>query len=364
YDDGYLDDDVEDEGITAEDCWTVISSFFDAKGLVSQQLDSFDEFVQSTMQELIDEHSLLTLDQHAPQSDDADPIVLRRYEIKFGQIAIARPSATEADGVTVSMLPQEARLRNLTYASPLFLEMSRKVSVARERQVVDEETEDGVVATQRSHGGTHLEWEIEAGSDTEDPLSIFVGRLPVMLKSKYCTLRQLSEAELFKYNECPYDQGGYFIINGSEKVLIAQERSAANIVQVFKKSASNTPYVAEIRSALEKGSRLISSMSVALMAHGESKKGGVGHTIHADLPYIIPKIPIVIVFRALGIVSDEDILNHICYDRSDTQMLEMLKPCLEEAFVIQDREVALDFLGKRGKNQKLSRNDRIKFARD
>lgn len=364
FDDGYLDDDVEDEGITAEDCWTVISSFFDAKGLVSQQLDSFDEFVQSTMQELIDEHSLLTLDQHAPQSDDADPIVLRRYEIKFGQIAIARPSATEADGVTVSMLPQEARLRNLTYASPLFLEMSRKVSVARERQINDEETEDGAMGTQRNPGGTFLEWEVEAGSDTEDPLSIFVGRLPVMLKSKYCTLRQLSEAELFKYNECPYDQGGYFIINGSEKVLIAQERSAANIVQVFKKSASNTPYVAEIRSALEKGSRLISSMSVALIAHGESKKGGLGHTIHADLPYIMPKIPIVIVFRALGIVSDEDILNHICYDRSDTQMLEMLKPCLEEAFVIQDREVALDFLGKRGKNQKLSRNDRIKFARD
>ncbi|KAL8865147.1 MAG: hypothetical protein Q9198_009453, partial [Flavoplaca austrocitrina] len=83
YDDGYLDDDVEDEGITAEDCWTVISSFFDAKGLVSQQLDSFDEFVQSTMQDLVDEHSLLTLDQHAPQSDDNDPIVLRRYEIKF-----------------------------------------------------------------------------------------------------------------------------------------------------------------------------------------------------------------------------------------------------------------------------------------
>ncbi|KAL8820111.1 MAG: hypothetical protein Q9223_001602 [Gallowayella weberi] len=364
YNDGYLDDDVEDEGITAEDCWTVISSFFDAKGLVSQQLDSFDEFVQSTMQDLVDEHSLLTLDQHAPQSDENDPIILRRYEIKFGQIAIARPSATEADGVTVSMLPQEARLRNLTYASPLFLEMSRKVSVARERSVEDQVNEDGsmIPATQRN-GGTYLEWETEDGADDQEPLSIFVGRLPIMLKSKYCTLRQLSEAELFKYNECPYDQGGYFIINGSEKVLIAQERSAANIVQVFKKSASNTPYVAEIRSALEKGSRLISSLSVALTILPKTKEGGA-HSIYVDMPYIVPKVPAMILFRALGIVSDEDILNHVCYDRADTQMLEMLKPCLEEAFVIQDREVALDFLGKRGKNQKLSRNERIKFARD
>ncbi|KAL8665644.1 MAG: hypothetical protein Q9202_002148 [Teloschistes flavicans] len=365
FNDGYLDDDVEDEGITAEDCWTVISSFFDARGLVSQQLDSFDEFVQSTMQDLIDEHSQLTLDQHAPQSDESDPIILRRYEIKFGSVAIARPSATEADGVTVSMMPQEARLRNLTYASPLFLEMSRKVSVARERPTGDQEHEEGqMVPGLQISPGTSLQWETEDGDDEQQALSIFVGRLPVMLKSKYCTLRQFSEAELFKYNECPYDQGGYFIINGSEKVLIAQERSAANIVQVFKKTASNTPYVAEIRSALEKGSRLISSMSVALIAGGESKKGGIDQKIHAELPYILPRIPIVIVFRALGIVSDEDILNHICYDRNDTQMLEMLKPCLEEAFVIQDREVALDFLGKRGKNQKLSRNDRIKFARN
>ncbi|KAI4251716.1 MAG: hypothetical protein LQ352_004688 [Teloschistes flavicans] len=365
FNDGYLDDDVEDEGITAEDCWTVISSFFDARGLVSQQLDSFDEFVQSTMQDLIDEHSQLTLDQHAPQSDESDPIILRRYEIKFGSVAIARPSATEADGVTVSMMPQEARLRNLTYASPLFLEMSRKVSVARERPTGDQEHEEGqMVPGLQISPGTSLQWETEDGDDEQQALSIFVGRLPVMLKSKYCTLRQFSEAELFKYNECPYDQGGYFIINGSEKVLIAQERSAANIVQVFKKTASNTPYVAEIRSALEKGSRLISSMSVALIAGGEGKKGGIDQKIHAELPYILPRIPIVIVFRALGIVSDEDILNHICYDRNDTQMLEMLKPCLEEAFVIQDREVALDFLGKRGKNQKLSRNDRIKFARN
>ncbi len=239
YDDGYLDDEVEeDQEITAEDCWTVISSFFDAKGLVSQQLDSFDEFVQSTMQELIDEHSLLTLDQHNPQGNGDDPIMLRRYEIKFGQIAIARPSATEADGVTVSMLPQEARLRNLTYASALFLEMSRKVSVARERTDVEGEIEDAPMGAQRQYGKT-LDWTDETDQADQGVLSVFVGRLPVMLKSKYCTLRQMSEADLFKYNECPYDQGGYFIINGSEKVLIAQERSAANIVQVFNKKGTN-----------------------------------------------------------------------------------------------------------------------------
>lgn len=369
YDDGYYED--EEEGITAEDCWTVISSFFETKGLVSQQLDSFDEFVSSTMQELVEENSNLTLDQNAPQSEDeTNPIVRRRYEIKFGTVLLSRPAMTEGDGSTSAMLPQEARLRNLTYSSPLYLEMTKKVSVARERRTLEPNEEEGPgpdIETQKQVlSDKDLHWENEDGVDEElEPTKVFVGKLPIMLKSKYCILKDLTEPELYKWSECPYDQGGYFIINGSEKVLIAQERSAANIVQVFKKAPPNaTPFVAEIRSAVEKGSRLISSMQIKLFAKGEGSKGGFGQTIKSTLPYIKTEIPIAIVFRALGVVSDEDILNHICYDRNDTQMLEMLKPCIEEAFVIQDREVALDFIGKRGNSQGVTREKRIKYARD
>lgn len=364
YDDAYLEE--EEEGITPEDCWTVVSSFFDTKGLVSQQLDSFDEFVSTTMQELVAENSLLTLDQNLPQSEeDPDGPVLRRYEIKFGTVLLSRPAMTESDGSTTAMLPQEARLRNLTYSSPLYLEMTTKRSLARERPVEAENGEDGMEGvSQNPAGGTYLHWENEEGDKEPEPTKVFVGKLPIMLKSKYCILKDLTETELYNWNECPYDQGGYFIINGSEKVLIAQERSAANIVQVFKKSQSNTPYVAEIRSAVERGSRLISGMQIKLYEKGEGSKGGFGQTIKCTLPYIKTEIPIAIVFRALGIVSDEDILNHICYDRKDTQMLEMLKPCIEEAFVIQDREVALDFIGKRGNSQGVTRDKRIKYARD
>lgn len=369
YEDGYLDDE-EETTITAEDCWTVISSFFESKGLVSQQLDSFDEFVSTTMQELVAENSLLTLDQNAPQSDnEADPIVLRRYEIKFGTVLLSRPAMTEGDGSTSAMLPQEARLRNLTYSSPLYLEMTKKVSVARERPVLEQSDDDPDmdIDTQKQFGGgTYLHWENEdGGEEDQEAIQVFVGKLPIMLKSKYCILKDLSETELYNWNECPYDQGGYFIINGSEKVLIAQERSAANIVQVFKKAPpSATPYVAEIRSAVEKGSRLISSMQIKLFAKGEGNKGGFGQTIKATLPYVKVDVPIGIVFRALGVVSDEDILNHICYDRNDTQMLEKLKPCIEEAFVIQDREVALDWIGMRGNSGNTTRAKRVKYARD
>ena len=369
YEDQYDDDqyvDEEDTSITAEDCWTVIQSFFDVKGLVSQQLDSFDEFLQVTIQELIEENSLLTLDQHAPPSDDDDPILLRRYEIRFGTIILSKPTMTEGDGSTSSMIPQEARLRNLTYSAPMYLEMTHKVSIAKEANEADLNEDEGAEGTsmlQKQAGGKMMKWEVE--EDEQEPTSVFVGKMPIMLRAKSCVLSNRSDQDLHDLNECPYDQGGYFIINGSEKVLIAQERSAANIVQVFKKSGDpKTPFLAEIRSQVEKGSRLISKMDIKLHSKGESSKGGFGQTIKATLPYIKSEIPVVIVFRALGVVSDEDILKHICFDRNDTQMLEMLKPCIEEAFVIQDREVALDFIGKRGNSQGITRDKRIKYAKD
>ncbi|KAK6204900.1 DNA-directed RNA polymerase II subunit RPB2 [Scheffersomyces amazonensis] len=342
--------DEESSSITPEDCWTVIQSFFQEKGLVSQQLDSFDEFIESTIQELVWEDSHLILDQPAQHTTDDDH-ENRRYEITFGKIYISKPTQTEGDGTTHPMFPQEARLRNLTYSSPLYVDMTKKVFKSDDNLRRENE----------------LEWIEEKVQDEEPQQKVYLGKVPIMLRSKFCMLRDLGEHEFYELKECPYDMGGYFVINGSEKVLIAQERSAANIVQVFKKSAatSTVSHVAEIRSAIEKGSRLLSSMQIKLGGKDQNSKGrGVqGKTVKATLPYIKEDIPIVIVFRALGIVPDGDILEHICYDANDWQMLEMLKPCVEEGFVIQEREVALDFIGRRGV-MGIRREKRIQYAKD
>ncbi|KAM0470918.1 hypothetical protein ACHAPX_009672 [Trichoderma viride] len=366
----------EDEGITPEDCWTVISSFFETKGLVSQQTDSFDEFTQTTIQDLVNEYSTITLDQPNPPSPPGRTIALRRYEIKFGSVMVSRPTISETDGTVTSLLPYECRDRNLTYASPLYIKITKKVSAAVEREVplheMDEAQQEQYART--GENPTKLEWEEEENGE-DDNLGksddwkdmVFVGKLPIMVKSKICHLSREQDDSLFLVNECPYDQGGYFVINGSEKVLIAQERSAANIVQVFKKAQPSAyTYTAEIRSALEKGSRLISSMMLKLYGKGDSARGGFGQTIHTTLPFVKSDLPVAIVFRALGVVSDEDILNHICYDRNDSQMLEMLRPCIEEAFCVQDREVALDFIGKRGNRDQagLGREKRVRVAKD
>jgi len=159
--DGVEGDDEDYEEITQEDCWTVISSFFDQKGLVRQQLDSFDEFVQNTMQELVDENSELILDQ-ADQHSGHDTDMTRRYEIKFGQIYLSRPTVTEGDGSVVPVFPQEARLRNLTYSAPLYIEMKKRVLLGREDP-------DGTGETI---------WDVEQ-EDTGEGAKVWIGKVRV-----------------------------------------------------------------------------------------------------------------------------------------------------------------------------------------
>lgn len=327
----------EPESISQEDCWTCISSFFEEKGLVRQQLDSFNEFIENSMQEIVDENSRLVLETTVSGMDGGANLP-RRYEIEFGQVYLSKPTMTEADGTTQPMFPNEARLRNLTYAAPLYIDIKKRLLE------VD--------------GDDETELEIEELS------KVFIGRVPIMLRSKFCVLYNLSDKDLIELGECPYDQGGYFIINGSEKVLIGQERMSTNQVYVFSKPPpSPFSYLAEIRSAAEKGSKLASGVQVKMLARS-NERGISGQYIRVTLPYIKQDIPIFIVFRALGIVSDRDILEHICYDFEDSQMLELLKPCIEEAFVIQEQNVALDYIGKRGATVGATQEKRIRYAKE
>ncbi|PNX63170.1 DNA-directed RNA polymerase ii subunit rpb2-like protein [Trifolium pratense] len=114
---------------------------------------------------------------------------------------------------------------------------------------------------------------------------------------------------------------------------------STNHVYVFKQSQPNKySFVAEVRSMAESQNRPPSTMFVRMLSRASSKWGSAGQYIRVTLPYIRTEIPIFIVFRALGFVADKDILQHICYDFSDTQMMELLRPSLEEAFVIQNQQ--------------------------
>lgn len=351
-DDQYMNDqqqfnneeEEEEELDSQESVWEVISAFFKEKSLVRQQLDSFNGFIRSTMQELVDETPTIKLREEPLQKLGAvqqSPSEQKRYHIKFGQVYLGKPTSEESDGKTMALFPNDARLRDLTYDSRLFVDVMETVITAHEGEIVEEEPI------------THPKQ--------------FIGRVPIMLRSDYCYLaeEEMSEnngARLAALGECIYDQGGYFIIKGSEKTIIAQERLATNHVYVFKKPQPHKySYIAEIRSVVESSNRGPSGFFIKMQSKG-TKAGGAGGLIFAQIPYARQEVGVVILFRALGSVADKKILEHIVYDFKDRQMMELLRPSFEHAHAIQSDAVALDYIGKRGNSVGTTKENRMGYA--
>lgn len=142
------------------------------------------------------------------------------------------------------MMPNEARLRNLTYSSPLYVDITKTVY------------KDGSEPQEKKYEKSAM------------------GKIPIMLRSSYCLLNNMNDRDLTELNECPLDPGGYFIINGSEKVLIAQEKMATNTVYVFTMKADKYAYKAECRSCLEHSSRPTSTVWVNMLTRGGGGKAG------------------------------------------------------------------------------------------
>ena len=367
----YGNGDYEEEvsqGLADDDCWEVVTSFFHQKNLCALQIDSFNDFLTHDIQDLFYEKGSVTCDQTevSGEDDDPNPIVIKRHEIKFGKITISRPNHTEGDGEMTHLMPHEARLRSLTYAAPIFCGMQRRTYYARARPWNYGENEESL-----DESGQTLYWqESKSEQDYEPETEVFVGNVPIMVKSSACHLlnREMfpTEDELFAWGECPYDQGGYFIINGSEKVLIAQERSAGNIVQVFKKAGPGTfTYLAEIRSVIDRGSRIMSQCTVKLQRRADGPDGTkITDAIMVQLPYVKEDIPLTIVFRALDVISDQDIIEKICFDQKDKEMIDKLMGSIQHGQVIQSAEVARDFIGKRTAQASLRADQRQKTTMD
>lgn len=252
---------------------------------------------------------------------------------------MTRPQHTETDGDTTHLYPKAARLRGLSYTSIMYVDIE-KVTM-RVEDYGEQFEEDQTIA------------------------EVPIGQIPVMVRSHACRLAVFRDKKDFwEQGECEHDEGGYFIINGCEKVLIAQERMSNNHVYVFKqKEGSKFSYVTEIRSIKESitNFRLTSTLFVKMVPAGAKKGAG---TIKVTMPNVREDIPIGVLFRALGLISDREILQFICYDLTDNRMLELLRPSIEEAAPVQTRAVAENYIANRGKaGIGVLREDRIKYAK-
>ena len=192
----------EDEEITQTDAWSVIDAYFKEKGLVRQQIDSFDEFVEITLQQIVDDSGQFTIDAPNQFGLGQDHAKKLRARVEFGQVYIVKPIFHEKDGGLTNINPQQARLRNLTYSVAVYADVS-----------IEEEEFDE----------KRNEWcsiKEDATEDDHDHREL-IGKIPMMLRSKNCVLttNKLDDRGMTELGECIYDQGGYFVINGSEKVI-------------------------------------------------------------------------------------------------------------------------------------------------
>ncbi len=174
-----------------------------------------------------------------------------------------------------------------------------------------------------------------------------------MLRSCKCWISDVNDKDLTDFKECPFDQGGYFIVNGTEKVLIANEKQKANSVFVYqakKEAISKFSYTAEIRSIspenVTRPASLVRCVMYARKKESENKRKDLG-TLGFQLPMVYDEIPIFIVFRAFGEENDLSILQRIVYDLDDHEMMMHLRPSIEEGSLIQVRKEALFMIGKR-----------------
>jgi len=340
-----MDDEYSEESdeITDKDSWKVISAYFNQHGLVSQQIGSFNQFIDKNIQEIIDENKTITIepDNNYFLKNTSTHCI---YELNFGQAHIAaHPQFIESNSSTEHIIfPNEARVRNLDYLSELSVDIK-----FTEKMYNKEE------------GNYDIIKEHELNKQN-------IGKVPIMVRSKYCSLKNRNDSERIDVKECEFDQGGYFIIGGGEKVIVAQERMATNFVYVFDKNEqSGFSWQAEIRSNIDGLNRPPNQFSVKISKKNVLAKNDLGGLITARIPYIKVDIPIIILFRALGVISDKDIMDYIVFDENDNSFKELLRPSLDYSVDYKEKEECLEFIGNKAtRGEEKSRRDRIKRAEE
>jgi len=313
----------EGEDPYIETPWSIIESYFKGQHLerlVRHQLESYNNFVSYQIIKTIEMFNPV----HIASEQDYDPksgkYALEIF-ITFENFNIYRPQIHENNGATKLMFPQEARLRNFTYASAMTVDINVKFVV---------------------RGGENLE---NVQTFYKVLPKIHIGKLPIMLKSNICVLTQYKHVEHSQTGECKFDAGGYFIINGSEKTVLGQERAAENKVYCFNVSKNNTKYtwMAEIKSVPD--FKCISPKQINMMV--SSKNNGFGFPIFVQLPRMKQVIPLFVLFRALGIISDKEICEKILLDlrnEDHTEMLEGLQASIIDANNYMNQTDCLKFM--------------------
>jgi len=242
-----------------------------------------------------------------------------QVDLMFENVSLRKPTIFENNGAILPMMPNDARMRNLTYASPLFVDV-------RVRTTFIDNTKGGEKQVkERLFPNVHL------------------GKIPVMVGSKYCLLHDQKNLAPIALGECAEDYGGYFIVGGGERVIICQERMAANRPVVFRNNRNPTKEVEviEVKSIGPDNDQVPKSNAVKIMYHPKNPQI---HLLRATMPRVKTDIPLWILFRALGINNDKEICELIIGNESDGTFDGLMAESILEAVDVRTREAALAWM--------------------
>ena len=321
----------------------------EGRQIVSHQLESFNHFMDIDIPEIVQQVNPLIV-RGSPETPLSGPrsalasatglstsaanalmgrtseiaassTASREYEVAlcFENVSLRKPTIFENNGAILPMMPNDARMRNLTYASPLFVDVRIKTTFI-------DNTRGGIRETrERLFPNVHL------------------GKIPVMVGSKYCLLHDQKHLEPIALGECAEDYGGYFIVGGGERVIISQERMAANRPVVFRNNRNPTKdvEVIEVKSIGPDNDQVPKSNAVKIMYHPKNPQI---HLLCATMPRVKTDIPLWILFRALGVIRDKEICDLIVGPESDGTFNSLLTESIMEAAEIRTQEAALAWL--------------------
>jgi len=290
-----------------EEPYHLIESYFQGQHLerlVRHQIESYNHFINYQIQRTIQMFNPVVIRSENDYVEERKQYFLEA-NVSFENFKLYPPQIHENNGATKMMLPQEAKLRNFTYSSNMTVDVHIKYIVRNTENMDTPKIIEKILP------------------------KINIGKMPIMVKSSICVLTQNKHLQNNFTGECKMDCGGYFVIKGSEKTVLGQERAAENRVYCFDgRNTTKWNWFAEIKSIPDY--KCISPKQIEMMI--ASKNNGFGNGIYVAIPRIKQPIELFVVFRALGIINDKSICQHILLDIDEDKNIDLLK-CLQASII-------------------------------
>ena len=320
----YMDKSADKENIS----WKVIDKYFkdNPSNLVAHHLESYNDFFNNGIRRIFRENNPIRFIEREDESSSTgnrNECLLYLGGKDGTKIYYGKPVIYD-DHRAHYMFPNDARLRNMTYGITI-------------------------------HYDVEVEFKYYIGAEKKEHTitlpRIFLGRFPVMLQSDLCILNTMNKDVRFNMGECRNDYGGYFIIDGKEKVIISQEKFADNMLYIRTNKADDLySHSAEIRSVSEDTSKPIRTSSVRIVAPSPSLSN---NQIVVSVPNVKKPVPLFILMRALGVISDKDIIQtclltnlNDSVENNKNPYIDLFIPSVHDASKVFNQQNALEFIAE------------------